>query len=171
MALSTTIRASVNAKQTSTLDLGTAEANIAKAITITLADGTAAGKADRIFSDTRTINASSNDDLDLAGGSLTDAFGAALTFVKVKGIFVKAADGNTNNVVIGAAASNQFVGPFGAGTHTIAVRPGGFEAIGVGEGDLNAYGVTAATGDILRIANSGAGTSVTYDIVIWGTSA
>ena len=30
------------------------------------------------------------------------------------------------------------------------------------------YAVTAGTGDILKVANSGAGTGVTYDIVIVG---
>jgi hypothetical protein len=56
-------------------------------------------------------------------------------------------------------------------TDKVVVRPGGFQMIGVGTGDLNAYGVTAATGDLLRIANSGGTTSVTYDIIIVGTSA
>jgi len=31
--------------------------------------------------------------------------------------------------------------------------------------------VVAATGDILRVANSGAGTSVNYDIIVIGASA
>jgi hypothetical protein len=31
--------------------------------------------------------------------------------------------------------------------------------------------VTAGTGDILQVANSGAGTSVTYDIIVIGTTS
>lgn len=171
MALSTAVRVGVSAKQSSTLDLGIAEANITKNIAISLASGTAAGQADRIFSDTRTINASSNDDLDLAGGSLTDAFGAALSFAKVKGIYVAAAAGNTNNVIVGGAASAQLANWVGDVTDKVVVRPGGVVLLACGDGDLNAYGVTATTADVLRVANSGAGTSVIYDIIVWGTSA
>jgi hypothetical protein len=134
----------------------------------TLATGTGANQADRLFHDQRTLAASANEDLDLAG-SLLDAFGDTLTFARIKGIVVRAADGNTNNVVVGAAASNQFVGPFGAGTHTVAVRPGGVFAIYAP--DATGYAVTAGTGDLLRIANSSSGTPVTYDIILIGASA
>lgn len=171
MTLSTNIRVNVAAKQSSALDLGSADANISKNIAISLASGTAAGQADRMFSDTRTLAASATEDLDLAGSALTDAFGAALTFVKVKTILIKAADGNTNNVIVGGAATNGFVSWVGGATHTVTVRPGGLLLLSVGAGDLNAYGVTAATGDLLRVGNSGAGTSVSYDIVVVGTSA
>ena len=136
---------------------------------VSLANGTAAGQADRLWSDTRTLAASANEDLDLAG-ALADAFGAAAVFVKVKGIYVAAASGNTNNVVVGAAASNAWATLLNA-TGTVTLRPGaGFMAV-AGSADATAWGVTAGTGDLLRIANSGAGTSVTYDIVVIGTSA
>src|SRR5690349_19819948 len=107
MALSTNVRVNVSAKQTTTLDLGTSEANITKNVAYSLASGTAVGQADRLFSDTRTLNASASEDLDLAGG-VTDAFGVSLTFVKVKGIFIQAASANTNNVVVGGATTNGF---------------------------------------------------------------
>lgn len=171
MTLSTNIRVSVAAKQSSTLDLGSSDANISKNITVNLGSGTAAGQADRMYSKTNTLTASANVDLDLAGG-VTDANGATITFAKVKTLLVKAADGNTNNVIVGGAPSNGWVGPFGAATHTVTVRPGETKLLACcGEGDLNGYAVTAGTGDLLRIANSGAGTSVSYDIVIVGTSA
>lgn len=173
MALSTTVRASVAANQTPTtaLDLAAgATVPHSKSVSLSFATGTAAGQADLIFSDERTLGASANEDLDLAGG-LTGAFGATLTFVKIKGIFIAASSANTNNIIVGGAASNQFVNWVGAGTHTVTVKPGGVFLLSDGEGDLAGYGVTAGTGDLLRIANSGAGTSVTYDIVIWGTSA
>jgi hypothetical protein len=170
MALSTNVRVGVAAKQSSTLDLGTSEANIKKDISYSLATGTATGQADRLFSDTRTLAASANEDLDLAGG-VTDAFGVSLTFVKVKGILIKAADANTNNIVVGGAATNAFVGWVGAATHTVTVRPGGTLLVAVSDLDLGGYTVTAGTGDLLRVTNGGAGTSVSYDILVWGTSA
>jgi hypothetical protein len=156
------------AAYTKVLDLATTRQDVNYKFVKALANGTAANQADRLWSDQRTIAASGNDDLDLAG-VLIDAFGDTATFARVKGLIVRASDGNTNNVIIGAAASNQFVGFFGAGTHTVAVRPGGVFAIYAP--DATGYAVTAGTGDLLRIANSSSGTPVTYDIVIIGASA
>jgi len=56
-------------------------------------------------------------------------------------------------------------------THTLTLRPGAFVAVGTGAADATGYAVTATTADLLKIANSGAGTSVTYDIHIIGASA
>mgnify|MGYP000184442162 CR=1 FL=1 len=39
-----------------------------------------------------------------------------------------------------------------------------------GAADATGYTVTATTADLLRIANSGAGTTVDYTIVVVGTS-
>lgn len=134
---------------------------------ITLTPGTSSGNADRIFMDTRTLSASSTENLDLAGG-LTDPLGATLTFVTIKAIYVKAASANTNNVVVGGAGSNTLLGIFSDATDKIVVKPGGvFMWVAPATGAT----VTASTGDILLVANSSSGTSVTYDIVIIGTSA
>jgi len=121
------------------------------------------GEADVLFSDSRTIVASGTDDLDLRG-ALTDALGATVNAVEITTIYVEALSTNTNNVVVGAAASNAFVGPFGASTHTVAVQPGECFLITSKAG----WTVTAGTGDLLRIANSGGGSSVKYTIVILG---
>ena len=83
-------------------------------------------------------------------------------------LLIRAAAGNTNNVVVGGAASNQFVTPFGAGAHTLTVRPGGMLLMVAN--DATGYAVTAGTGDLLRIANSSSGSAVTYDIVLLGTA-
>jgi len=168
MALSdTSVSLAVRAALSYSGDLASARSDLSFVRSVSLANGTGASQVDKIYSDTNTLGASATLDLDLAG-ALTDILGVALTFVKVKGIFVSTAPGNTNNVVMGAAAANQFVGPFGAATHTIAVPPGQLFAItNSGAG----WVVTAATGDLLRFANSGAGTSVTYDVAILGTSA
>lgn len=131
-------------------------------------DGVGAGQADLVWGDTRTVTASANDDLDLAG-ALVGALGTTLTFARIKLIVVTADPGNTNNVVIGGAASAQFVGPFGAATHTHAVKPGGFYATAAPS--ATGWPVTATTADLLRIANGGAGTSVIYSILLVGASA
>jgi hypothetical protein len=132
-----------------------------------LASGTGSGQADRMFDDIRHLNASASEDLDLAGG-LSDGFGETLTFVKIKAIYVEAAAGNTNDVVVGGASANAFVGPFGGATHTLALKPGqAVLLMNTGAG----WTVTPATGDLLKIANGGAGTGVDYTVIIIGTSA
>lgn len=134
---------------------------------ITLTPGTSSGNANLIFMDTRTLSASSTENLDLAGG-LTDPLGATLTFVTVKAIYVNASSANTNNVVVGGAGSNTLLGIFSDATDKIIVKPGGvFMWVAPATGAT----VTASTGDILLVANSSSGSSVTYDIVIIGTSA
>lgn len=168
MALSSVLTVQALSTLTSALDLVTGSAPLNYGKAFTWPSGTAASQADRIFSDTRTIAASGTDDLDLAG-VLTDAFGATCTFVRVRGLIVFANAANTNNVIVGNAAANGFITWVGAAAHTVTVRPGGLLALIAP--DTTGYAVTAGTGDILRVANSGAGTSVTYDIVIIGASA
>ena len=116
-----------------------------------------------MFKDTRTLAASGTENLDLAG-VLVDAFGATATSAEIIAIYVKAAAGNTNNVVIGNV-TNGFVGPLGA-TGTYTVSPGDFFLATSRAG----WAVTAATADLLKITNSAAGTPVTYDVVIIGRS-
>ena len=175
MALVAGLTARVTATHTGTAptnDLGTltsASQVLDYSKQVNLTSGTGAGQVDRIFSDTRTITASSTEDLDLAG-VLTDSFGATITFARVKAIMVTAASGNTNNVVVGAG-TNPWLTMLNS-TGTVTLRPGaGFMAWIGGSTDTTGWAVTAATGDILKVANSSSGSSVTYDIVILGCSA
>ncbi|MFE9921564.1 hypothetical protein ACFYQA_08275 [Streptomyces sp. NPDC005774] len=169
MALSGTLLAvAAHAELTQALDLGAGRAPQSLTRKMQLASGTGVGKADRVWSDRRTIAASGSEDLDLAG-VLLDAFGAAVTFARVKGLIIAAAVGNTNNVVVGAASGSPWITLLGA-THTLTLRPGAFVAVGTGETDATGYAVTASTGDLLKIANSAGSTGVTYDIHIIGSS-
>lgn len=136
---------------------------------LSITGGTAANQVDRTFSQTRTLAASANEDLDLSGTALLNVFNVALAFARVRAIILFAAPGNTNNVVMGGASSNAFVGPFGAATHTLAVAPGNF--VQLTNGTTTGWPVTAGTGDLLRIANGGSGTPVTYTLTILGASA
>jgi hypothetical protein len=145
-------------------DLGTPQMPFALEERVSFSPGATAGLANIVFSDTRTIAASANDDLDLAG-VLPHPLGGTISFAVIRAIVIRAAAGNINAVVIGGAASNQFVGPFGAAAHTVALRPGE-ELVVTNRGA--GWSVTAGTGDIFRIANSGAGTPVSYDIILIG---
>lgn len=156
---------SVSFDFSSTADLGVVSHKAEWNPTYVFTDGTGANQAKTVFTDIRTLAASASENLDLAGG-LVDAFGNTITFTKVKAILVQADPANTNNVVIGNAASNGFVGPFGAGTHTLAIPPGGAAALIAP--DVNGWTVTAGTGDLLKVLNSAGGTGVNYTITIIG---
>lgn len=161
------LKASVNQKTTRALGSGYDAAEIGAVLKV--ANGTGAGQADRVWSATRTLAASATEDLDLVGTTLLDAFGAAVTFPKVTALIVRAAPGNTNNVVVGAG-TNAWATLLNT-TGTITLRPGAWLAIAVGQTDISGYVTTAATGDILKVANGGGGTQVSYDIVVIGKSA
>lgn len=167
MSLKTRIQAGIQIKQTGSADLGQSNLDVPFAPEIALAHGTTTGKADKEFADHRTLAASATEDLDLAGG-LTNSLGEATTFAKVKAILVVADEGNTNNVVVGGAAANAFLGPFADATDKIVIPPGGRALL---VAPKNGWVVTAATGDILKVANSAGGTPVNYDVIVVGASA
>lgn len=168
MALSVSALVQLKAQLTSALDLTTVSAPLSVGRQINLADGDGAGEANVIWSDTRTLAASDDEDIDLAG-ELVDPLGQTIAFGKIKGLLIAASSSNTNDVVIGAADSNAWVGPFGADTDTLTIRPGGVLLLVAP--DAAGYAVTGGTGDLLKVANGGAGSSVTYDIVIFGVAS
>lgn len=166
MSLSATVKASISARDTRTLDLGSGVSDVAVALSTAFTDGAGAGQCDVLFSDQRTIAASSNEDLDLSGSLEHD--GQAAVFARIKAIIIKAASGNTNNVRLTRPASNG-VPLFLAASDGIDIQPGGVfawmapSAAGVA--------VTAGTGDLINIANSSSGSGVTYDILILGAAS
>lgn len=168
MALKTDIQMGIRALLSSNVNNSDISAPHGLNYGVTWSSGTVANTADVVWSSTRTLNASATEDLDLAG-SLTGTLGGTVTFARVKAIMVTAHPANTNNVVIGAASATQFVGPFGAATHTISVQPGG--EFSVAAPGATAWPVTAGTADLLKVANSAAGSAVTYTIIIIGASA
>jgi hypothetical protein len=147
-----------------TLDIGTASLTVPYDKRYTMTNGTGADQENMMWTDTRTIAASSTDDLDLYGG-LTNAFGDTMNFSAIKGIFIFAASGNTNNLLIGgdAAAVANWVGN---ANDIIVVKPGGMFCIY--DPSAGGYGVTNTTADVLQIANSSSGTGVDYDIIVIG---
>jgi hypothetical protein len=145
---------SLRAKQTGAADLGTPQILVDIAKELDFTPGTAAvGQANVLFTDTRTLAASTGEDIDLAG-ALTDALGASIA---------AAAPGNTNDVQVTRPAAN--------GVPLFLAAGDGF-AIGPGDFSLRTYrngvAVAAGTGDLIHVANGGAGTPVTYDIAIIG---
>jgi hypothetical protein len=167
MALDTDLLIRVLATESSALDLVTPTAPINYSARTRLATGTGANQADKVFQDTRTLAASATEDLDVSGSLLTP-LGGAFVVVRIKALIVKAAAGNTNNVNVTRPATNG-VPLFLAASDGIPVKPGG--AFVWVAPDATGIAVTAATGDLITLTNSGSGTSVTYDVIIIGASA
>jgi len=147
-------------------DLQTATAPLSLSKKIQMLTGTGTSQADLMFTDTRTLAASGTEDLDLKGSLLTP-LGQAFTPAKLKAVIVSAASGNTNDVQVTRPASNG-VPLFLAAGDGLLVKPGG---VFVWVGPPSGVTVTAATGDLITVTNSSSGTSVTYDVVLIGTSA
>jgi hypothetical protein len=165
--LRTIVKAEIEATFKNVLDLGTPTDNFTKLTKIELSNGTGANSADLMFHDQRTLAASATENLDLAG-SLAGPFGASQVFVELRAVLISAAAANTNNVNVIREGTNG-VPLFLALGDGIAVPPGGVFLWSC-PADAKVT-VTASTGDLLTITNSSGSTSVTYDVVIIGSSA
>ncbi len=166
-ALTGSMNLQVSLNQQAALDLGTTTFAFNRNYSTDWATGAGANQVNRLFTDQRTVAASSSEDLDLAG-VLVDAAGQVLTFARVKGIIVRAAAGNTNNVVMKPDATAGFTGPFGAVAHQLSIPPGGTVALVAPT--ATGWVVTATTADLLEFGNSAGGSTVTYDVIIVGSS-
>ena len=134
----------------------------------TITNGTGANQANVMWHDRRTLAATTSEDLDLSG-VLTDAFGVSVALARVKAIIVSAASTNGGLIQVGGAAANQFINWVANASDIIQIRAGGFFMLVAP--DATAYAVTAATGDLLKIANTDGAAAGTYDIYIIGASA
>lgn len=174
MALDTVIELSINATKTKARDLGvTARDPLALSKRIALLTGTGAGQADLSWYDERTLLASATEDLDVVG-SLTDTFGDTFSPARIKAIAVLAeplsGSANVNNVVLGGASATQWAALLGT-TGTVTLRPGALFVACAGAADATGYVCAAGSTDLLKVANSSSGSSVTYQIAIIGASA
>lgn len=165
MPISLTSSATIRGSLTTPRDGGSASFEVDARSVKSVGNGTDVDQASAVYFDDFTIAASGTLDIDLSG-SLTDAHGNVLVFTAIKEIMVIAGAANANTIVVGNGGVNSFIGPFGAAAHTLAVGP-------ADRADLTNYSaagwpVVAGTGDILRLANGGAGTAVTGRIVIVG---
>lgn len=158
------IRLIIDLNQSGTGDLGTPKLSVNVEKVLSLIPGTdAVNKANILFQDTRTLAASANEDLDLVG-VLTDAFGATINTAEVLLVYISASTGNTNAVEFGPAASAGALLGFKDASDRLVIRPGKYACLANGDG----WAITATTADKVNIANAGAGSSVTYDIIIVG---
>lgn len=167
MALTTRLTLNLVTVLTSALDLSTPTDSLNNRTELELTSGTGLGQADMVWSDRRTVAASATDSLDLAG-VLVGPLGTTLTFARIKGLLVKAASANVNNVVVTRPAANG-VPMFSAAGDALPVHPNGV-FLWVAP-TVAGVVVTTGTGDLIDFVNSAAGSTVTYDVVIIGASA
>jgi hypothetical protein len=169
---SATLTARLSAVDLGTNDFGGPVFNPTMEAIISLTNGTAAGQADLVFFDERTVASATNLDLDL-NGVLLDAFGVTINAVELVALFIinapRSGAANTTALTLGGG-TNPVLGFLGGTIPTIGpIRPGSFVLIG--STDAAGYGaIVAATGDILRIANA-AGASNTFQIAFIARSA
>jgi hypothetical protein len=131
------------------------------------ATGTASYQFDRVWSDQRTLTATS-EDLDLAGVLTSQLDGSTITFVEIGGILIYNTSTTAALTVGGAAANQAFTGLFAAATERLKVGPLG-QVAWVSPIDGGGLTVVAGTADQLKI-DAGAAT-ITYQIVLLGRSA
>lgn len=142
--------------------LTTVTDTLSKNYTQSWADGTGANQAKALYHASRSIAASSSENLDL-NASLTDAFGASVTCTSVKALVIHADSGNTNNVLVGGG-STDITTIFSDTSDRLIVRPGGtFILTGP---DATGHVITAGSADVLTVANSSSGSSVLYEISV-----
>lgn len=147
-------------------DLSSPTDRLALAVELAFTDGTGAGQANRLWHDKRTVNASTNDDIDLAG-VLADVYGTTITLARVKALIIQHVSG-TNALTIGGAPTNPWISWLLATGDGVILRPSGLLVLATNE--ATGYTVTGGSADVLRVAN-GAGNPVDYKITILGATA
>lgn len=149
------------------LDLSTVVDSARLEYSRALADGSGADLASIVWHDQRSLAASGNDDLDLAGGLSNTIFGTAVvaSFTKIKAILIVNMSTSSGNSLRVGGASNPFTPPF-AGSSTAQVEIGADSALLLSS-KKDGWNVTAGSGDILRVSNPSLVTIV-YKIAILG---
>ncbi len=157
---------------------GTASSSSLQALTTTvtgsaqesLTYGTGNGQVNLIVAQDRTLAASSSETLDLYGSTtpLADIFGSNALFrhLKYLAIYI-VSGGDVTGLAIGGASSDPFLGPLSGTTPTVLIYPNG-PGFQLGEPTAG-WAVTTSAGQ-LKIANQSSSVSVTYRLVLGGTT-
>lgn len=166
MPLTTKINLDLIALLVSSIDLSQSRNQLEVSPRLLWNDGTGLNQANRIFQDRITIDAEDEELLDLT--ALTDSLGAAVSFARLKAIYLKNRSATAGDVLeLGGTVANglgslyvgtnagQLIGPDGI---ALLVNP-----------SLAGWLVTPATGDILRVGNPGEN-DIECDLVLIGAA-
>ena len=135
------------------------------------ATGATADLANRWYESSRTLAASTSEDIDLYDFSgATNAVGETYALAVVKSIMIRNTSAvATTTITVGAAASNPWVGPFGGTSPTLTLTKGtttdGMVMLVNGTG----WTVTDAASHLLQIENNDATNAATYEIIVVGS--
>lgn len=149
---------------TKALDLDTPVDPLVFSEMFTLSNGTGSGQVSQMFHDTRTLNASASEALDLYGG-LTNAFGVTINFARLKFVFIRAKAANTNSVEVTRTATTG-APLFMADGDGISLAPG---EVFMYFSPTTGKAITDSSDDTLTFTNSAGSSSVAYDIILVGT--
>jgi len=130
---------------------------------VTVMNGTSTGQSSNYFEDTRTIASSTSEVLNLANLS-SNAFGSAISFSRIKCLWMLASSTNSAPLQIGGSTATTFP-IFGSSVNTLHLRPGGQLVMQADDG--TAYGSTNGNLQVL----STAGDVATYRIFVDGATA
>lgn len=137
--------------------------DLVQTIAQALANGTGPNQATQHWCSQRSLAATS-ETLDIVG-SLTNAFGATVSFATVRTIMIRNRATTAGfDLKVGGAAANQFLAPFGSATDKLVVRAGGVLVL---TAPLDGFAATGGSADQLKI-DAGSNT-VPYDIILIGT--
>jgi hypothetical protein len=167
--LTTELALRLKAKLSNAALLGVAPAfDLDLAKQLTLASGIIAQQADKLYVARHTIGSSATVILDVAaGGGLLDPFGAAFAIAKLK--YLIALPDPANVHAINLVSPTNGVPFLGAAADLIPMHAGGYYAM-TWPG-LAAIPVTAGTGDLIHLVNTGATAGQIVDLILGGASA
>jgi hypothetical protein len=134
----------------------------------TLTDGAGSQAADKIYFVAGTLAASGTTQYDI--GALTDVFGNALDFARIKVMQLKNTTAVTVTgaiVQVGAAAANPFVNWVGNTDDIVNVRANG--CLFLAAPDATGYAV--GSGVNLLLTNASGATSATFNLLLVGATA
>lgn len=158
----------VNLTLQNPLDLNAAQDALSKSVNQKWKTGAGLLQIDQVFHDSRTLASGANEDLDLNGTALENAFGAAIALLRLKVLFILNTS-DDNIITVGGAAANAISTIFGATNDKLVIRAGG--VLMLTAPDATGYVITATTADLLNIADDGSASgSATYDIVLAGST-
>ena len=161
--LTSNLLVTVAIQNTKAVGLTTVKDNISADWSVKLTDGTGANQADTLWHDQRTLADGANETIDVHDGSLSDAFGTAVTLDKLKMICIKNGSSDAD-LEIGGAAATQ-LGLFADGTDILNLPPGGIFVYSA----PGSAGLDCSTNSDLKLTHDGTGEStLTYDIIVVG---
>ena len=130
-----------------------------------LGAGTGADQIDKVYSATRQISGSGNEDLDLT--TLTDAAGAALALAEVVLLYISNPATNGGDFRIQPGASNGWTALQSGSTDHVTIKPG--TSLCLICTPAAAYAVAGGS-KTLNVANQ-SGSAQSYEILVLGRSA